>query len=243
MVLRKAILFFILVFSGLILRAQDSYNYTPYGVGFFGSFNTPYDDLKKSNYGITVNATGYYNASPYTSLGLELQVGGLSGGSIVTDPNRRQYNNHYAALALHVDFALGEIIDYSRSDFLDAVKDFYLGTGFGVINNNMVFIQRTNLLPTGYPVGAYTFPGKNSSLNLMVPLRFGYEFKIYNEWAEPYLGIQIGYIHNYTFGEGLDGYADPPSKFRNDSPDQYRQFFIGVKYNFGNPTSYIKRIN
>ena len=243
MVLRKAILFFILIFSGLVLRAQDSYNYTPYGVGFFSSYNRPYDDLKKANNSISINATGYFNASPYTSLGLELQVGGLSGGSIVTDPNRRQYDNHYKAAVLHVDFSLGEVINYSNSDFLDAIKDFYLGTGIGVINNDMAFVQRTNLLPTGYPVGAYTFPGKNSSLNMIVPLRIGYEFKIYNEWAEPYLGIQIGYIHNYTFGEGLDGYADPPSKFRNDAPDQYRQIFIGVKYNFGNPTSYIKRIN
>lgn len=225
-------------------NAQDSYNFSHLGVGFFGSYNKPYADLKQANQGKTFNITGYYNLTPYIPLGLEVQFGSLSGGSIVTDLARRQYDNHYTALILHGDFALGEIIDYDGNLFLKFAKDLYVGTGIGVISNNMSFIQRTNLLPDAtFPVGAYTFPGSNQSLNLMVPIRFGYEFKIYNAVDEPFIGLNIGYIHNMTWGEGMDGYTDPPSGFKNNSPDQYRQIVVGIKINFGAPVPYIKQIN
>ncbi|MES2427049.1 MAG: hypothetical protein V4560_08740 [Bacteroidota bacterium] len=241
--MRTLILFFIFSFSAISLKAQDSYNYTPYGFGVFGGINRPYDDLRKANYGKTINVVGYYNISPYIPLGLEIQLGGISGGDTGTDPYRRQSNNHYTALIFHGDIGLGEIIDYSQSGFLGFVKDFYAGTGVGVINNNMVFVQRTNLNPTGYPVGTYRFPGEDKSLNVIFPLRFGYEYKLYNAWGEPQIGINVGYIHNITLGEGLDGYNDPPSHFKNNSPDQFSQIFIGIKYNFGYPRAYTKRIN
>ena len=244
MVLRKVTLFFILVFLELSTNAQDSYNFAHLGVGFFGSYNTPYADLKQANKGKTFNITGYYNLTPYIPIGLEIQFGSLSGGSIVTDPAKRQYENHYTAVILHGDFAFGEILDYEGDFFLKFVKDIYVGTGVGVINNNMKFIQRTNLVASeGYPVGTYTFPGQNQSSNILVPIRLGYEFKIYSAYDEPFIGINIGYIHNMTWGEGLDGYTDPPSGFKNNAQDQFSQIVVGVKFNFGTAAPYIKQIN
>jgi hypothetical protein len=244
LILRKLILFFALVFAEVSVKAQDSYNYSQYGVGFFASYNYPYADLKKANNGKTFNITGYYNLTPYVPIGLEVQFGDLSGGSIVTDISKRQYDNNYKAVILHGDYALGEMIDYEGNFFLDVVKDFYMGTGVGVISNNMAFIQRTNLIPsTVFPVGTYTFPGKNSSLNLIVPVRFGYEYKIYNAYGEPFIGLNIGYTHNLTWGEGLDGYTDPPKGFKNNSQDQYRQIVVGIKINFGSAIPYTKQIN
>ncbi|MCC8424660.1 hypothetical protein [Mucilaginibacter sp. UR6-11] len=242
--MRKLILFFILVGAGAAVRAQTSYNYGKYGIGFFASSNFPYADLKTANKGKTYNITGYYNLTPYVPLGLEFQFGGLSGGSIVTDESRRQYDNHYKAFIFHGDFALGQIIDYDRDPFMKVIKDFYMGTGVGIINNNMAFIQRTNLNGSpNLPPGTYTFPGQNSSTNLVIPIRFGYEFKIYNGYDEPFMGINIGYIHNVTLGEGLDGYSDPGTGFKNNSPDQYRQIIVGVKINFGQSVPYTKAIN
>jgi hypothetical protein len=243
LILRKLILVFILIAATLSLKAQDSYNYNIYGIGIYANSLRPYDDLKIANYTYSVTVAGYYNLSPYVPLGAEIQVGSISGGSIVNDFNKRQYNNHYKALVFHGDIALGQIVDYSYSLFWSIAKDFYVGSGAGFIYNDMAFIQRTNLNPTGYPVGGYTFPGSNASLNFMVPIRIGYEYKIYNDFGEPYMGINVGYIHNFTFGEGLDGYTDPPDRFRNNSPDQYRQIFIGIKFNFGPITAYTKQIN
>jgi hypothetical protein len=244
LVLRKFILFFILITPALSLRAQDSYNYSVYGIGASVSQVYPFDDLKIANKSYSFSLSGYYNWTPYVNFAAELQVGSLSGGSIVLDESKRQYDNHYKALVFHGDIALGELIDYSESGFLGRIKDFYAGTGLGFISNNMAFIQRYNIdSGSGYAPGTYRFPGDNSSINIMIPVRFGYEFKIYNEYDEPYIGINIGYIHNVTFGENLDGYTDPPNHFKNNSPDQYRQIVIGIKYNFGPITSYTKKIN
>ena len=49
-------------------------------------------------------------------------------------------------------------------------------------------------------------------------------------------------LEHFAFGEGLDGYDDPSSKFKNNAIDQYRQITIGFKYFFGNVTSYNKLI-
>ncbi|NNU33902.1 hypothetical protein HK413_06640 [Mucilaginibacter sp. S1162] len=201
--MKKITLFFILGLLKLSANARDSYNFSHWGVGFFGSTNFPYADLKQGNQGKTFNITGYYNLTPYVPLGLEIQTGSISGGSIITDVAKRQYDNHYMAVIVHGDLALGEIMDYDGNFFLKFAKDLYIGTGFGMINNKMAFIQRTNLIATGYPVGTYTFPGQNSSANLIVPIRFGYEFKIYNTYGEPFIGLNIGYIHNLTSGRRL----------------------------------------
>ena len=94
-------------------------------------------------------------------------------------------------------------------------------------NNNMAYIQRVQ------PTTGYVFPGKDKSLNLMVPIRVGYELKIYNSFGEPFIGINLSYIMNVTWGEGLDGYGDSSDDFKNNTPDLYRQISLGIKVNFG----------
>jgi hypothetical protein len=56
------------------------------------------------------------------------------------------------------------------------------------------------------------------------------------------MAIDIAYIHSLVFGEGLDGYNDPPSTFKNNATNQYRQILIGIKFHFGNITAYNKLI-
>ncbi|MEB0248725.1 hypothetical protein QN344_01200, partial [Mucilaginibacter sp. 5B2] len=134
------------------------------------------------------------------------------------------------------DVQAGEVINYQGSTVLNVLKNFYLGAGIGGIANSVV-TQRTSVIdPT------YTFPGKDNGINLIVPLRFGYEFKFYNEYDQPNVRLDIGYQHNLTFGEGLDGYADPSTKFKNNALDQYRQITVGIKVNFGGQNSYDKEI-
>jgi hypothetical protein len=172
----------------------------------------------------------------------EVQVGQLSGGglTVAQDPYGRQYFNNYKALIVHGDFQLGAGIDYSKSWFLQIIKDFYIGTGAGLISNSNK-VQRTNVIPQNGSLD-YVFPGHDNSLDLMLPLRVGYEFKIYDSYNEPSVAIDVGYIHTFVFNEGLDGYDDPSTKFKNNAPDQYRQITFMVKYYFGNVTSYNKLI-
>jgi hypothetical protein len=246
--LKKLILFFVFAFVATVVKAQMGYNYKEFAIGIDVSYMRGYTNVQRQDNNIGANINFIYNYSPYIPITAELQFGNLSGGGITPDKDKygRMYTNHFEAFVLHGDFQLGEVIDYSESTFLNAVKNFYFGSGVGfVFNNNTV--QRTNLydgtngLPN-YGTRDYIFPGSNSSINITVPLRFGYEFKLYNDFEEPYMAIDLGYVHNMVFGEGLDGYDDPSNKFKNNATNQYRQFVIGVKFSFGNVTSYNKLI-
>ncbi len=173
---------------------------------------------------------------------LEVQKGTLSGGSTSTDQYKRQYSNSYLGLYLHGDLQLGQVIDYYYSGINEILKNVYFGSGVGFVDDN-VKNQRTNLVATSqYPAGTYVFPGTDHSIDLAIPIRMGYEFKIYNEYDEPYLRIDIQYTHTVVFGEGLDGYNDPPSHFKNQNPDQYREIGFTVKYDFGRIRAFTKRI-
>jgi len=240
--LKKFILFLVFAFAAVVVKAQQGYNYKKFGIGLDVSYERGYTNVQRQDNHIGANINFIYNYSPYIPITAELQFGNLSGGGITRDLDKygRQYDNHYEAFVLHGDFQLGEVIDYSESNVLNILKNVYFGSGVGVVFNSNT-VQRTNLYPENGRLD-YVFPGKDASINLTVPLRFGYEFKLYNEYEEPYMAIDIGYVHNMVFGEGLDGYDDPESKFKNNATNQYRQIVIGVKFNFGNVTSFNKLI-
>jgi hypothetical protein len=246
--LKKLILLFTFAFSAIIVKAQVGYNYKEFAVGLDISYERGYTNVNRQDNNIGENLNFTYNYSPYIPITAELQFGKLSGGGLTPDkdPYGRQYTNQYEGLIVHGDFQMGEIIDYSESDVLNILKNFYIGSGVGIIFNNNT-VQRTNIYygENGLPYlgsSSYVFPGNNTSINITVPLRFGYEFKIYNDYEEPYMAIDIGYVHSLVFGEGLDGYDDPESKFKNNASNQYRQITVGVKFSFGNVTSYNKLI-
>jgi hypothetical protein len=241
--LKKYFLLFVLILSSVIVKAQGDYNFTPYGIGFGVSTIRGYTNVAKQNNTLSANINFTFNYSPYLPITLELENGRLWGGSPTTDPSRRWYENNFIAIYLHADLQLGQIIDYDYSSFNEAIKNLYFGGGFGLVSDN-VNNQRHNVLTSSqYPVpGDYTYPGNNKSLNLAIPLRLGYQFKIYNEYDEPFMSIDVVYQHNIVFGEGLDGYNDPPSQFKNQHPDQYRNIGIVLKYNFGTIEAFTKRI-
>jgi hypothetical protein len=236
--LKKYILIIIVVLASFKVSAQNGFNYASYGIGFGASLNHPYADLKKADPTASFNANFTYYYTPYIPIALELQLGTLSGGSkdLKLDASGRRYVNKYKTLMIHMDVQLGEVIDYDNSVFLNAVKNFYAGAGIGALVNDVNAVRISPVDPN------YRFPGHNKSIDMIVPLRIGYEFKIYNAYDEPNVRLDIGYIHNVTFGDGLDGYGDPSSKFKNNAPDQYTQISIGIKFLFGGETSYRRSI-
>lgn len=243
--MKKFILFFILATFSVIAQAQSGYNYYEWGFGGGIGYGKGYTDTKKQDYHPIFNVNIAYNYNPYLPIALEFQLGTLSGGGRTRDKDAsgRQYKNNFKALILHSDFQAGDLIDYSDNGILNVVKNFYLGTGIGAVFNNMKDIQRTNLYIENGPIGTTRgFEGKDKSVNMVLPLRIGYEFKIYDDYDQVGYTITIGYEHNYTFGEGLDGYNDDPQIFKNNAPDQYAHFTLGFRYNFGNTVSYNKLI-
>ena len=234
-----------LALGAVVVKAQSGFNYYSFGAGAGASYGKAEADLKHQDYHPAFNVNFVYNYSPYVPIVLEFQKGTFSGGGRTRDFDQfgRVFNNSYFSMNLHGDLQLGEIIDYSDNWFLNGVKNFYLGTGLGFIYNHMTDIQRTNLFPENGPLGTTKgFEGKDNSINLIIPLRFGYEFKIFDDYDQPRYGIDIGIQHYYDIGEGIDGYNDSPNKFKNNAIDQYTFVTIGIKYNFGMVTAYNKLI-
>ncbi|WP_170113510.1 outer membrane beta-barrel protein [Mucilaginibacter yixingensis] len=233
--MKKLVLLLSLLCCSVIVKAQ--YNYADWSVGFHVNSVKGYTDVSQNANTYSASAQLYYNFTPYIPLALDLQVGKLSGGNDITDLYHRYFTNNFTTLSVHGDLQLGEIVDYQNSFILGALRGFYLGAGFGLVRNNITSIRRFDKEnPT------YRFPGEDQSINTMLSVRMGYEVKIFNELDEPFMAVDLGYIHNITFGEGLDGYTDPPTKFKNNAPDQFRQITVGVKFFFGNPSSYVKPI-
>lgn len=239
--MKKIFLLFIIVFSAATARAQFSYNFMPQGVGFDVSTIRGFTNVAKQNNTLAFGGYYTYYITPYWLGTFELQGGRLWGGSRVTDPYGREYENNYFAALIHTDLQLGQVIDYDESAFMNVLKNLYFGIGAGFIRDN-VKNQRYNLFPTGYAVGTYRFPGVDKSTNPDLNFRLGYEFKFYNEFDEPDIRLHVEYVAHIVYGEGLDGYDDPTNKFRNNFPDQYRQVSIGLVYNFGLIRAYTKPI-
>jgi len=243
--LKKYILFFVLSFTVSVVKAQSGFNYYEFGVGAGASYGKAEADLKKQDFHPAFNLNFVYNYSPFFPITAELQKGTFSGGGTTrnVDFSGRYFTNSYFSFNIHGDMQAGQILDYSDSWFLDRIKGLYLGTGIGFIYNNMTRIQRYNQFIENDPIGSTRgLEGKDNGFNFILPIRFGYEFKIFDDYDQPRYGIDIGIQHYFDIGEGIDGYNADPKIFKNNAMDQYTYFTIGFKYNFGNTTSFVKLI-
>lgn len=235
---------YIVFLSSISCFAQSGFNYHELGFATGLSYERGYTNITRqySQFGGNFGIIYFFN--PFFPVEAEFQRGELAGGGHLPsqDPYGRQYQNKYSAIILHGDIMLGTAIDYEDSWILNILKNFYSGIGVGIILNHDT-VTRYSIYAPPYPQpGYYKFPGTDNSINLTIPLRFGYEFKIYNELNEPRFLIDVTYIHSIIIGEGLDGYNDPASKFKNNAPDQYRQINLTVKFCVGNVVSYNKLI-
>lgn len=219
--------------------AQSNYFKLSAGLGVGPNYS--FTDVYEGSLGYTVYGTLDINLTPFVTAGLEIQKGTVRGGDLTTDRYNRQYTNHYSAVSANFKFMLGEIVDYDRSDFLYTIRGLYAGAGLGVINNKIVNIVRYRPSFSDDP-GYGPFPGKDKSTNLVVPFNLGINIFLNDSYGYMRYVVTLNAQSNYTFGEGLDGYNDPPSKFRNDSPDVYNVYSVGVKYFFGNIKVYRKTL-
>ena len=235
MVLKKYPLLLIFVLAAITVSAQvGNYNYVKYAVGYEFSSTRGYTNVNAQNDEIAQSLHLTYYYAPFVPLEAEVQVGQLAGGGVKIDPYGRQYANNYYAVIFHADLQFGQIVNYGNSDFLNFIKDFYIGAGVGALTNN-VKVQRTSPYDP-----SYVFPGTDHGTNIDLPFRIGYEYKFFNRFDEATFRIYVSYTQSFVLGEGLDGYNDPPTHFKNNATDQYRQISIGFKYDFGPGTSYTK---
>jgi hypothetical protein len=237
---KTAYLTLLLVFIGSFSFAQSNYFKMSYGFG--GGINRSYTDVYQGSFGYTAYGVFDFHVTPFVTFGLEGQYGMVQGGNIETDPHNRQFVNQYTALSANAKLMLGEVVNYDKSEFLYNIRGLYAGLGIGVIKNNITDIVRYKPSWAASNPGYGPFPGEDKSLNLLVPINFGFNYFINDGYGYMRYIININAQSNFTFGEGLDGYNDSSNKFKNYSPDVYNTYTIGFKYMLGNIKSYRKTL-
>ncbi|OCX51114.1 hypothetical protein BEL04_20600 [Mucilaginibacter sp. PPCGB 2223] len=232
--MKRFILLLLFIATNATAIAQNGFDYHQFSIGAglgstiaYGNTDTK---VTKAAFNFNVN----YNATPFFTYTLETQFGQLAGGSPY-DYYQRQFTNTYFAMMAHADLQLGELIDYEYNDVSNALKNIYVGTGVGFMTNSITYIQLT--IPPGLSGnGSNVYPFLPSSVNVVVPLRLGYEFKLYNYYDMPRYRVDFGYSFNTAFGKGLDGYTSLSSiKF-------YNYLSVTFKVGLGTVTNYRKPV-
>jgi hypothetical protein len=159
----------------------------------------------------------------------EGQFGTLKAGDASAGYGRT-FENKYWAFGLRVQLQAGELIDYSKSQVANAFKGLYVSTGIGYLVNK-VKKGGDNSLPAGV-----TPPGDDNSQVPYIPLRIGYEIKLFNQYNDPSIKIDLGYQYNRVLDDNLDGYK------AGRHNDIFSQITLGIKVAIGGVTSYRKQI-
>jgi len=227
-------LIYTLLISALpfLAKAQLGYNFAQYDFGFSGAANNAYTDAETvpTTYAAHLNFT--YNQTPFVNYIAEAQFGQLKGGDVVNTLSGRYFKNNYKALTFRAQLQAGELYDFSRNQFYNGLKNIYVSAGVGVVYNNMQEINRTSLY-----IEDFTAEGRDNSSEVFIPLKLGYELKLFNAYNEPNVKIDFGYQLNVDLGDQLDGIRAGSAK------DVYSQFVIGFKFAVGGYTSYRKQIH
>jgi len=232
LILKTTILTLIVCFTTLIAKAQVGYDYSQYEAGVAVGFDQVSGNAQTQTTTQSIHFNFTYNYTPFTNFVFEVQIGKLTGGDSVTTSTGRYFNNDFSAYIFRGQLQFGEFLDYSNSPFNNAIKNLYVSAGAGYIINHITQISRIS-----EQTGAYT-PGLNSSNEPFIPLRIGYEFKIFNKYQQPSTKIDVGYEYNLTFGDGLDGFS------ASKRQEIYTQFTIGLKFAIGGDIiSYRKQIH
>jgi hypothetical protein len=230
----KTTLFTLLLTSfALISNAQVGYDYAQYDFGLGGNVNKVYGDAETLKNTLSASVSFTYNHTPFVNYVAEVQVGTLEGGALLSKSGR-YFKNNYTAFVFKGQLQAGELIDYSRSAFANAFKNLYLSAGLGYLMNDIRDgnIQRESQVTPGYVTG-----GLDKSTEIFLPLRLGYEFKMFNRYNEPSFKVDLGAQYNMDFGDNMDGFAAGKSK------DKMIQYSIALKFAIGGVTSYRKQIH
>lgn len=229
---KTAILTLLVCCTTLIARAQIGYDFSHYEIGFGAGFNQVYGDAQTQTTTPSFHLNLTYNPTPFVNIVFEAQMGRLAGGDSLTTSTGRQFTADLTAFILRGQLQMGEIVDYSHSQFNNAIKNFYVSAGMGYVVSHITNINRYSIKQPGL----YT-PGVLNSQEPFIPMRIGYEFKIFNKYDQPAMKIELGYGYNIVLSDNLDGFTS------GSHYDIYSQFTIGVKFAIGGDiVSYRKQI-
>jgi len=201
--MKKIVLLITIIFAAASLKAQNEFQQITLGAGAGAATTYASSQIAKTTPAFSANLS--YYPKKFFNIALEAQVGELAGGN--AGMSNASYTNKYAAVIFEPTFHFGAIfnnsfnnlqgdfVNKSGYDFASVCKNFYVGTGFGLIHNNVTNIDQT----TSY----------SQNIVAVVPVKFGYEISFADQYDNPMLKLNLSYSFNSALGRGLDGSSGP----------------------------------
>jgi hypothetical protein len=230
MIKRTTLLILFACCTVFIAKAQLGYDFSKYDIGVAGGFNKVYGDAETIISKPSVHFSITINQTPFVNYVFEAQIGQMAGGDTSTKSGW-QFASSFSSYQLRGQLQAGELIDYSQGTLANAMKNLYVSAGLGIIYSQISSINRFSTQVPGFYTG-----GEDKANQVFLALRIGYEFKLYNSYNQPSFKIDVGYEYNSVFGDQLDGFKTGKTN------DAFDQIYIGVKFAFGEITSYRKQI-
>jgi len=161
---------------------------------------------------------GYYPVSDI-EINAEEQIGTFSGSSLHPNgANPKSFINNYSASIFNVNVVPIVFLNDKQSDLAHALKNIYLGTGFGLLFSNITNVNYYNIQATDHITNFLP----------IVPMKLQYEYSLMNSSQEPVLKLDLASTFYYAIGKGIDGYYDSHAK----GGAFYNFLNIGIKYPF-----------
>jgi len=230
--LKRIYILLLCALAGLQAKAQSNYYKMSLGAGAGAA--VAFGDLRKQVITPAVYGAADFYFTPYVSVGLEGQVGKLKGGD--TSLYNKNFSNSYKAGNLNVRVAAGAFMKkrYVPNTFNTLVRGIYVGTGIGLLRNDIK--ERYPTLNADPRINQ----GKRKSWDALVPVNVGLNVGLKEKNGYERFVINLNFQSNFTFGEGMDGFDDNPLFIPNSNSDIYTLTSVGIKYKFGR-VGYYKR--
>jgi hypothetical protein len=222
-------LYIIIICLVISYTASAQSNFYKIGIGGGAGLTQSFTDVSKHGIASSIYGVADYYFTPFISVGLEGQIGQITGGDINTDIANREFINTYKSATLNAKVFLGSLIDYSYSRPGNLLRGLYLGSGLGVIKN----VFKPENIVRYQPGTNYLFPGEDNSYNILIPINLGLNIYFADGNGDYRYVVNFNFQSSITLGEGLDGYNDSPITFENGSPDIYNYMSVGLRYHFG----------
>ena len=218
--MNKAVLLITLQFTTGLANAQTAYQQFTLGGGIGAATAYAGAALPKTDVAFDIDAGFYPVADGF--INLQAQSGTLAGAAEPGSINHKSFQNRYKSLTINAQLFLGIFYEESNSGFLNFIRNFYGGSGYGVIINNT----------TNVSVAAAKTQDVVTNRLGIIPVTGGYEFNVLrNGHNEPMLKVNISSVFYYVPSKGLDGYNDVHAA----SYSYFTYFGIGFKYIFAVP--------
>ena len=234
LIYKTTVLTMLVCCTSIIAKAQLGYDFSQYEGGVAVGINTVSGDAQTKITTESIHFNVTYNTTPFVNFVFETQLGKLRGGDSLKTSTGRYFNNDFTSFIFRGQLQFGEFLDYSNSQFNNAIKNLYLSLGVGLVINRIGQVNRYSINKTPQ---VYT-PGITRSNEPFIPFKIGYEFKVFNKYQQPAFKVDLGYEYNLVLSDNLDGFT------AGSHYEVYSQFIIGFKFALGGAiTSYRKQIH